>query len=99
MILEFCCELSILLSREPLVASSPRSANAVTGLELLRQCEGRSPQGLEALGPILCVTYLSGILDGYQVGTIAVDVSRRALCPPIAGIENEQTKLIVEKWL
>ncbi len=77
----------------------PRAAEALTGLELLRQCEGRSPQGLEALGPILCATYLSGILDGYQVRTMEAGVGRQALCPPAAGIENEQSKLIVEKWL
>lgn len=77
----------------------PPAAEALTGLELLRQCEGRSPQGLEALGPILCMAYLSGILDGYQVRTMEAGVGRQALCPPTSGIENEQTKLIVEKWL
>ena len=80
-------------------ASLPLPAHALTGLELLRQCEGRSPQGLEALGPILCVTYLSGILDGYQVRTMEAGGGRQALCPPAAGIENEQTKRLVEKWL
>ena len=79
--------------------SSPRSAHAFTGLELLRQCEGREPEGRGALGEIICLAYLNGIIDGYQVGTIRLDATQRPLCPPADGIVNEQMKLIVEKWL
>lgn len=77
----------------------PRPVSALTGMELLRRCEGRAPQGMESLGEILCVTYLSGLVDGYLVGTIPLDMSRRPLCPPAQGIQNEQMMLIVAKWL
>ena len=45
------------------------------------------------------MTYLNGIIDGYQIRSFEADRGLQALCPPAAGIENEQMKLIVEKWL
>jgi hypothetical protein len=82
-----------------IIMAMPQTGDTLTGLELLRQCEGRSPQRLEALGPILCVTYLSGMIDGYQLRSREAERGRQALCPPAEGIENEQMQLIVQKWL
>src|SRR5262245_1585506 len=65
-------------------------------LALLRECEGREPQGMPEMGLLACATSFSGMLDMHGV-MVYVGV-RPLFCLPQQGIQNEQAMRIFIRW-
>jgi hypothetical protein len=83
-----------------LAAPSANAQSSRTGIELLRQCEGRGGQ-TDTEGQVLliaCVSYIAGMVDALRVAG-ALPRVHRLFCPPAQGVMNEQLLLVVTKWL
>jgi hypothetical protein len=70
--------------------AQPAEAETVTGLDLLRQCEG---------GTMACLNYMSGFIAGHQLHALKTQLGVQVACFPATGIGNEQLKLVMEKYL
>ena len=81
-------------------AGSSQGASDGSGLELLRQCEGRAgnTETLAEIGRVVCATYISGMLDAFEI-IATIKPGSRLICQPGQGIQTEQAVLIVAKWL
>ena len=64
--------------------------------QLLWECEGKTPEGAELLGPLMCGKYLDGILDMHAIG-VAVGMPA-FFCLPKTGISMDQALRIFVKW-
>ena len=82
-----------LLSATPSFAESDK-----TGIDFLRECEGRQEKVGE-LGVITCASYLMGFLDAYRVLSLGLLENWRTICLPKEGVQAEQAMLVVTKWL
>ena len=82
-----------------LVVAWTSSAGAGTGTELLLRCEGR--EGINApLETLLCTSYLLGYIDAYKIITrVTLRAKQHTICLPDDGLQGEQARLIVTKWL
>ncbi len=64
--------------------------------ELLWECEGRG-KGPELMGKVMCVGYISGIMDGIRLTEFFTKTSS-GICAPDAGISNDQaTRLFMKR--
>ena len=82
------------------LSSSPSFGQSdKTGVEFLRECEGRHEE-FGRVGIITCAVYLAGFVDSERIISPFVLLSgQRAFCLPEEGLENEQIRLVVTKWL
>ena len=78
-----------------------------TGTAFLRKCnpvvreaDGEDVSAEEAVQGLLCMSYLSGFLDGHELAASTFESQyKRVVCPPKGGVVGEQAARIVVKYL
>jgi hypothetical protein len=88
----------LLVTVSLLSAPATSHAQGMTGLDFLRDCEGRSEKGQD-LGTIVCGTYLQGFVDSHILVQRYLPPTAPRFCLPKEGLETEQVMLIVTKYL
>ena len=81
-----------------LIASSFAAAAEKTGLDFLRECEGRGTPASQ-VGQLTCAAYLSGFIDSHALVLAQLPATWPRFCLPGEGVQIEQVMLIVTKWL
>ena len=77
------------------VSASTVNVKALPGTLLYRDCHEKT----RSIGDAMCVAYIHGFLDGLVIGRVAGEQNPPVLCPPKDGIEVDQGRLIIEKYL
>jgi hypothetical protein len=77
-----------------LMASISVPATALTGTQLYKSC-------LTTTGPgaVMCTVYVRGFVDGFLMGKLVGQENPPLYCPPDAGVDAQQARLIVRKFL
>jgi hypothetical protein len=73
---------------------TPESAKAFTGADLYRICAGKGRGANETS----CKAYTRGFVDGMTMGA-ATGKTAAKFCPPKGGISDEQSRLVIERYL
>jgi hypothetical protein len=90
---------AVLLVLAGWAGAAERTGRTGSGLELLRDCEGRGGdnQVQNAMMQLHCYGYLNGFTDGVRLGSSTSQAA--GLCLPADGVAVEQVVLILTKWL
>jgi hypothetical protein len=71
------------------------SGIAFTGTQLYQQCIDEP----HSMGSLACLSYVRGLIDGVAMGTVFSEQYAGRFCPPKGGLDANQARLIVEKYL
>jgi len=71
------------------------NAHALTGVDLYQACKSASHSSMD----LVCIAYVHGFLDGFQLGRFVGTGPQSKYCPPKDGVSVDQGRLIIEKYL
>lgn len=82
-----------------LIIFSHQAQAEITGVELLKACQGDIKKTHQAPGKVFCLGYVSGYLDSYMISSEVHSANKKLFCLPAKGLSNTEATQIVVDYL